>query len=265
MYSRAQIEQWLERALPYLVGGMAIALAILIPMTIYTVKQVSSNKAQIVLDNVEDSQLSKEIRNLEKNLNNKITQLRLAKGEPGEKGTKGIKGYKGEIGSIGPVGPPGPKGSQGVKGEKGPKGSGDGEPGSKGDVGPKGEKGDKGAIPEPSGPIKKEISSASKGDKTTYLVSCISPCRDISINLRFTSGDADLYGSENSPPVIRNSDCDVNCSLCKSRDSDLSDRCNIRSTSGKRFYAMVVAHKDYRNATIVFDGLNLQNVTDYDG
>ena len=28
---------------------------------------------------------------------------------------------------------------------------------------------------------------------------------------------------------------------------------------------MVVAHKDYRNATIVFDGLNLQNVTDYDG
>ena len=40
----------------------------------------------------------------------------------------------------------------------------------------------------------KEISSASKGDKTTYLVSCISPCRDISINLRFTSGDADLYG-----------------------------------------------------------------------
>ena len=73
------------------------------------------------------------------------------------------------------------------------------------------------------------------------------------------------FFSENSPPVIRNSDCDVNCSLCKSRDSDLSDRCNIRSTSGKKFYAMVVAHKDYRNATIVFDGQNLQNVTHFDG
>ena len=121
------------------------------------VDKLAQIKVEIIdiFSDVEDSQLSKEIRNLEKNLNNKITQLRLAKGEPGEKGTKGIKGYKGEIGSIGPVGPPGPKGSQGVKGEKGPKGSGDGEPGSKGDVGPKGEKGDKGAIPEPSGPISK--------------------------------------------------------------------------------------------------------------
>ena len=38
-----QIEQWLERALPsILVGGMAVMLAILLPMSIYTYKQIST-------------------------------------------------------------------------------------------------------------------------------------------------------------------------------------------------------------------------------
>ena len=43
-----QIEQWLERALPsILVGGMAVMLAILLPMSIYTYKLSQNTYKQI--------------------------------------------------------------------------------------------------------------------------------------------------------------------------------------------------------------------------
>ena len=67
---------------------------------------------------------------------------------------------------------------------------------------------------------------------------------------------------EDSPPKIQNSDCD-DCPLCRSRSSQLRDSCDsIDTQHGDSFYAMVVAHKDYINATITFSALNLSNVTE---
>ena len=48
MFFMFQIEQWLERALPtILVGGMAVMLAILLPMSIYTYKLSQNTYKQI--------------------------------------------------------------------------------------------------------------------------------------------------------------------------------------------------------------------------
>ena len=67
---------------------------------------------------------------------------------------------------------------------------------------------------------------------------------------------------EDSAPKIQNSDCD-DCPLCRSRSSQLRDSCDsIDTQHGNSFYAMVVAHKDYINATITFSALNLANVTE---
>ena len=37
------------------------------------------------------------------------------------------------------------------------------------------------------------ITSANKGDKKIYLVSCLAACRDVRISLEVADGDADLY------------------------------------------------------------------------
>ena len=67
---------------------------------------------------------------------------------------------------------------------------------------------------------------------------------------------------EDSAPKIQNSDCD-DCPLCRSRSSQLRDSCDsIDTQHGNSFYAMVVAHKDYINATITFSALNLDQVTE---
>ena len=68
---------------------------------------------------------------------------------------------------------------------------------------------------------------------------------------------------EEEPPKVENSDCEPEiCSLCRSRSSQLKDNCsNINTIQGNQFYAMVVAHKPYRQAKITFSGLNLSNIT----
>lgn len=280
--SRNQIEQWLERGLPtILVGGMAIMLAILLPMSIYTYKLSQNTYKQISTKDAQDALSGR--NQLKTNLNLKLLashlkNLTLAKGEKGDKGQDGLKGNqgtkgymgaagrkgeKGDDGPDGPNGPPGPQGSQGPKGGKGPKGSGAGDPGPQG---PKGEKGDKGnKAPMPAGPFTKNIASATKGNQTTYLVTCIGTCRSITISLMVAEGDADLYAREEEPPKVDNSDCDPEmCSLCRSRSSQLRDSCsNIDTIHGNQFYAMVVAHKPYREAKITFSGLNLSKVTTF--
>lgn len=110
-----------------------------------------------------------------------------------------------------------------------------------------------------------DIGSAVKGDQSVFLVTCLGACRDVGISLEVVDGDADLYAKEGSPPKIQNSDCD-DCPLCRSRSSQLRDSCdNINTLNGNSFYAMVVAHKDYREAKVTFTALNLKNVTETSG
>ena len=71
-----------------------------------------------------------------------------------------------------------------------------------------------------------------------------------------------LLFREESQPKIQNSDCD-DCPLCRSRSSNLKDSCsNINTLHGDSFYAMVVAHKDYREAKVTFSALNLKSVNE---
>ena len=78
----------------------------------------------------------------------------------------------------------------------------------------------------------------------------------------FISNLCAFFFREDSAPKIQNSDCD-DCPLCRSRSSQLRDSCDsIDTQHGNSFYAMVVAHKDYINATITFSALNLDQVTE---
>ena len=78
----------------------------------------------------------------------------------------------------------------------------------------------------------------------------------------FISNLCAFFSREDSAPKIQNSDCD-DCPLCRSRSSQLRDSCDsIDTQHGNSFYAMVVAHKDYINATITFSALNLDEVTE---
>jgi len=274
-----RIEQSLEKGLPLLVAVLALMVAILLPLAISTYIQISTKDAQDALKgNVRDSfnVMNKNFISRLRRVENK--QLRAgpkgSKGDKGDNGPIGIpgpsingrKGEKGDSGPAGPSGPPGttgPAGSTGPAGPQGPKGErgqGAGDPGPQGPQGPKGDKGD--PAPTPSGPIKKNIPSANKGDETVYSVTCHGVCRDVGIRLQVESGDADLYAREDSAPKIQNSDCD-DCPLCRSRSSQLRDSCDsIDTQHGNSFYAMVVAHKDYINATITFSALNLDEVTE---
>ena len=47
-----------------------------------------------------------------------------------------------------------------------------------------------------------KIPYAEKNSQTTYIVSCIGPCRQITAFLEVASGDADLYAREDRAPVI---------------------------------------------------------------
>ena len=126
--------------------------------------------------------------------------------------------------------------------------------------GQKGEKGQKGEpAPTPSGPLTFEVPSAIKGSQKNYTVKCFVNCFNVGIFLKVESGDADLYGKTESVPEIEESDCD-DCSLCRSRSSQLTDQCEISTATSNIFYVAVVAHKDYRNAKITFTGTNLESV-----
>merc|ERR1719286_16758 len=53
----------------------------------------------------------------------------------------------------------------------------------------------------------KEIVSRSKGEVDNFLVTCLSTCVGLQAKITHRSGDADLYGKEESKPVISDSDC----------------------------------------------------------
>ena len=75
-----------------------------------------------------------------------------------------------------------------------------------------------------------ELGDNSKGDTKVYNITCHGPiCRDLSLQVRISRGDADLYGKEDGPPQIYDSNC-VSCT-CKSRDSDLMDSCLVTTES----------------------------------
>jgi len=276
--SRQDIERHFERALPFLVGCLSVLVALLLPLVISTYIQISSKDAQDALrgnvmkaltasnqqikDRLHKAEIKKSIKGSagEKGDKGEIGARGLT-GQIGRKGEMGEKGQPGPDGPKGDVGPAGSQGDQGTQGSKGDRGTGDGDKGDPGEQGPKGEKGE--SAPLPSGPIKVEIPSASKGDTNLYQVTCLgaSGCRDIGINLVVASGDADLYAREDAPPKIQNSDCD-NCPLCRSRSSQLTDNCERINVDNGTFYTMVVAHKAFRDCIITFSGMNLQNVTD---
>ena len=135
-----------------------------------------------------------------------------------------------------------------------------------------------------------DLGRNSKGDTKVYKVRCHKKCGSVSISLRTGRGDADLYGKEESPPIISDSNCN-SCTLCKSRDSDLTDQClvttiskylvmqytevllfnflyNISKMSREKtsfsgldsFYLAVHAHKSYHDGVLKVDGPNFMTI-----
>ena len=74
----------------------------------------------------------------------------------------------------------------------------------------------------------------SKGDIKVYKITCHGNiCRDVSLQLRISRGDADLYAKEDRPPKIMDSNC--NDCTCKSRGSEQFDSCSV-TTQRKHLY-----------------------------
>ena len=79
-----------------------------------------------------------------------------------------------------------------------------------------------------------ELGSNSKGDTKVYKITCHGPiCRDLSLQVKISRGDADLYGKEDDPPQIYESNC-ASCT-CKSRGSDLVDKCLVTTEGWFKF------------------------------
>lgn len=130
-------------------------------------------------------------------------------GAPGVAGPQGPVGPKGDTGSVGPQGTVGPSGPVGPVGPVGPKGD-------KGDKGDKGEKGDMGATgPQgPAGPPGEAGGSSGNNAQCPMLAvnvdgtcQCFAkaldannPCRDLSREQCFGSGDARRCIGPVSPP-----------------------------------------------------------------
>ena len=74
--------------------------------------------------------------------------------------------------------------------------------------------------------------SESKGEVKMYQVFCHGTCRDVSIDLRYGDGDADLFVKEGSPPRLNTENQECSDCLCKSRSSGRRDICLV-TTSGK--------------------------------
>ena len=109
--------------------------------------------------------------------------------------------------------------------------------------------------------IVKTIGRANIGNRKVYNVTCNGLCQDVSITLKVSRGDADLYSSEDSPPALQGSDCRSCQSMCRSRSDSLSDSCHgINTSNGNTFYTTVVAHKAYSNAILTFTGENILSV-----
>ena len=140
--------------------------------------------------------------------------------------------------------------------------------------------------------IEIDLGRNSKGDTKVYKVRCHKKCGSVSISLRTGRGDADLYGKEESPPIISDSNCN-SCTLCKSRDSDLTDQCLVTTISKylvmqctevlffiiharwrfqkwaekktsfsglDSFYLAVHAHKSYHDGVLKVDGPNFMTI-----
>ena len=77
-----------------------------------------------------------------------------------------------------------------------------------------------------------ELGSNSRGDTKVFKITCHgSICIDLSLQVEAKRGDADLYGKEDGPPQIYESNC-FSCT-CKSRDPHRHDLCVVTRTESK--------------------------------
>ena len=93
----------------------------------------------------------------------------------------------------------------------------------------------------------------SKGDSKVYRITCNGNiCRDVSVQLEVSRGDADLYGNENQPPHISGSDCDA-CTICRSRSSNLIDSCIVTTNSKQQngMNSTIILYMHYNRFSIV--------------
>ena len=131
-----------QRALPYIVGGLSVAVLLIIPILASAFHQLHA------LQGWRSQELASTLLKMNKDMEN----IQKTAGPPGPKGQRGARGEKGNLGSSGvpglqgskgskgssppgPVGPAGPKGDTGLQGVPGPRG----ETGRQGNPGPAGE------------------------------------------------------------------------------------------------------------------------------
>ena len=78
------------------------------------------------------------------------------------------------------------------------------------------------------------IDSAVAGSQITYVVTCEGPCTQLTASILTTSGDADLYASEDQPPSLNGFEC-WECSMCEAYTGDSDDICpNMETQNGNR-------------------------------
>ena len=104
----------------------------------------------------------------------------------------------------------------------------------------------------------------SKGQFSTFLVSCDGRCKDVNIFLYSEEGDFDLFGLERATPVIKDKQCKECKSFCSSR-SESQDSCRNLKTSnqflpGNTFHVMAFSYKGGR-FRITFE--NIDDVVEY--
>ena len=84
-------------------------------------------------------------------------------------------------------------------------------------------------------------------------------CQNVNVALEVDSGDPDLFGLEDSTPIITENECRA-CALCSSRGGT-SESCPLISTVNNTFRVMVYAFGAYGNGNITFE--NVLSVESY--
>lgn len=111
-----------------------------------------------------------------------------------------------------------------------------------------------------------DMPSKAKGAETLFIVRCSGPCINVNVFLNVSSGDPDLYVSENSTPVIKSSEC-INCneSLCAALSDDMEfiESCENITTVEDNFHVLVYAYESYENGTIKYENGALEMVERY--
>jgi len=84
-----------------------------------------------------------------------------------------------------------------------------------------------------------------QGDRFDFRIDCVGHCRFIEIIVSQSTGDVDLYGEDDTIPILRNSFCSE-CTKCKSDlSSSEKDQCKIDISSTSTFYFTLYASTRY--------------------